>query len=141
MMEKDSDSSMFFFYKFSTCQKFIAALGPSGAKAVCAPRIVGWVHVDARPWGNRCCICHRKRRRWGPTSRWFFMVGDRSQGFRPRRRRLSLRRGGIAVVAAVRSDPAAALAVRAVPPARVNGIFVPQRIFISFTLSFPARER
>jgi len=35
------------------------------------------------------------------------MVGGRSQGFRPRRRRLSLRRGGIAVVAAVRSDPAA----------------------------------
>lgn len=33
--------------------------------------------------------------------------GGRSRGSRPRRRRLSLRRGGIAVVAAVRYDPAA----------------------------------
>lgn len=33
--------------------------------------------------------------------------GGRSQGFRPRRRRLSLRRRGIAVVAAVRFDPVA----------------------------------
>lgn len=55
--------------------------------------------------GNRCCVCHRWR--WGPVGR--LVERGPQPGFpTARRRRLSLRCGGIAVVAAVRFDPAAA---------------------------------
>lgn len=97
------------------------------------------VHVDARPRGNRCCVCHRKRR-WGPAGRWFFMVGDRSQGFRPRRRRLSLRRGGIAVVAAVRSDPAAVSQCALLFLPHVSTVFVPKDFHFSFPAPSCARD-
>lgn len=87
----------------------VATIYPKQGKLLAHPgRIVGRVHVDVPGRGNRCCVCHRKRpavgngRPVGP--RWW---GGRSRGFRPRRRRLSLRRGGIAVVAAVRYDPTA----------------------------------
>lgn len=74
-----------------------------------------------------------------PAGRWFFMVGGRSQGFRPRRRRLSLRRGGIAVVAAVRSDPAAVSQCALFFLPHVSMVFVPKDFYF-FPLPFPARQ-
>lgn len=113
-----------------------AILGPSRSESCVRTLNVSSAGCRARPRGNRCCICHPKRRRWGPAGRWFAMVGGRSQGFRPRRRRLSLRRGGIAVVAAVRSDSAAVSQCALLFLPHVSTVFRVEGFFISFSLPF-----
>lgn len=120
-------------------RKSITALGPSGAKAVRAPRAdaasagctsmpghgeTGVVYVTERDGGGG--------RQAGGSSWW----GGRSQGFRPRRRRLSLQRGGIAVVAAVRSDPAAVSQCALLLLPHVSTVLVPKDTYFFFPCPF-----
>lgn len=60
----------------------VAAIYPKQGKLFAHPgHIVGWVHVDVPDRGNRCCICHRKRRRWGTVGRWVPVGGGPQSGF------------------------------------------------------------
>ena len=134
--EKNSDRSrdVFFFSEWiQNWDEFSSQFWIHSERKRCTHPgcIIGWMHG----WpghGETGVVYVTERDGGGRPAGGSWWWGGRSQGFRPRRRRLSLRCGGIAVVAAVRSDSTAVSQCALLFLSHVSTIFVPKEFFFFY---------